>query len=186
MAVLTPRSVIWHPTGYEIQIPITDSTHQVWFQVTSLGSFKTTLESHRDAVKGLQLDTPLGRGRTCHQLGDPSAGTPAGLGFSMLFPPAGRGPGRGTSVSHRCSGKTSGPQGLPEKAQWKWWDLKPLPWLFQLDPRNVPLSGQGSNKPALSGCLVFCLSLWQVVDWGKLHRVWHACTPRTAFKVFVS
>lgn len=80
-----------------------------------------------------------------------------GLGLSMLFPPAGRGPGRGTSVSHSCSGKTSSPQG--EKAQCKWWDLKPLLCLFPLDPRSITLSRQGSNKPALGGCLVFCLCL---------------------------
>lgn len=60
-----------------------------------------------------------------------------GLGLSMLLPPAGRGTGNDTLASHFCLGKSSSPQRLPEKAQYKWQGLKLVPWFCQGDPGNV-------------------------------------------------
>lgn len=62
-------------------------------------------------------------------------------------------------------------QKYPGKEQCKWYDLKPLLWLFELDSMCIALCGQGSNKLAVSGSLVFGLSVWHVVSQGKLQQV---------------
>lgn len=74
---------------------------------------KKALESCRDSVRVLEFGVPLGRVAT-------SWTTPLqvhlqDLGLSMLFPPLGRGSGKGNSVSHSCLGKQAVPRGYLRK-----------------------------------------------------------------------
>lgn len=88
----------------------------------------------------------------------------------MLLPPAAENLGEALLSPTAAQGKPALLRDYLRKVQCEWRDLQPLPWLFQLDPRNITFSGRELiNLPW--GAVLSCLSVWHVANQGKLHQV---------------